>query len=498
MVKGPERGMPKHRLGPGTGIIGHGPGEEGRPAAVALQRDGGAAREIVGGRAAGARRGAAQARVDQPGADAARVSHAPLHYVSEHCEPLDPLQVFAAAGTAPRFYWEQPAARRFRVGIGCAARLTFDGPERFVQAEAGARELFARLAWEGDGPRIGHLVGGFAFMPGRGASGPWEGFADGELWLPELLYSRDGHRYTREAQRDGEWSELEPRTLAFGQPVRGAAEITNDQTERYLETVQQALHEIDAGLLQKLVVARAALVTARSPIDAVAWLVALRERFQGCTLFAIGHGDAVFLGATPERLVRVSGEAIETAAIAGTAPRGASQAADRALGEELRDCRKNGDEHAIVVRYLQSVLAECCDRVEVDAEPQLLKTRTVQHLCTQLRARQRAGSRVSVLELVGRLHPTPAIAGAPRAAALEWLLEHEHVARGWFSGPVGYVQSDGDGEFAVALRSAMVRGRGATAWAGAGIVAGSEPKAEFTETELKLRTVLGPLLWGSP
>jgi isochorismate synthase EntC len=90
------------------------------------------------------------------------------------------------------------------------------------------------------------------------------------------------------------------------------------------------------------------------------------------------------------------------------------------------------------------------------------------------------------------------VGGAPREAALRWLDEHESIERGWFAGPVGFLQSDGDGEFAVALRSALARGRSATAWAGAGIVARSQPMAEFTETELKLRTVLGPLLWGAP
>jgi isochorismate synthase len=284
----------------------------------------------------------------------------------------------------------------------------------------------------------------------------------------------------------------------LGQPVRGLAEIANGGPGAYVESVERALAAIRSGSLQKVVLARAAHVDARSEINAVAWLVALRERFPTCTLFAVGEDDAVFLGATPERLVRVRGEIVETAAVAGTAPRGASHAADRALGEALCDSRKNGDEHEFVVRYLEAALAACCDDVRIDTEPKLLKTRTVQHLCTELRARRRIGAPVSLLELVGRLHPTPAVGGAPRDAALDWLARHESVARGWFAGPVGYLQSDGDGEFAVALRSALVRGRHATAWAGAGIVARSEPKAEFTETELKLRTVLGPLLWGAP
>lgn len=421
-----------------------------------------------------------------------------LAFRSEPCEPLDPLQVFAAAGTAPRFYWEQPAAQRFRVGVGSAARVTVAGPDRFGRAQAGADEIFAGLDWQGPGPRIAHLVGGFSFTPSRRETELWHGFPDGELRLPELVYWREGDHYVRDARLDSRWETLQPRPLMLGHPVRGPAEIGNGGPDAYVGRVQRALADIRAGVLQKVVLARAVHVTARSAIDPVAWLVALRERFPACTLFAVGEGEAVFLGASPEQLVRVEGQTVATVALAGTAPRGASQAADRALGEALRDSRKNGDEHAFVVRHLQSTLAECCDAVEVAPEPGLLRTRTVQHLCTELRARLRPDAPVSLLELTARMHPTPAVGGAPREAALQWLLEHEGIDRGWFASPVGFLQSNGDGEFDVALRSALVRGRCATAWAGAGIVARSEPRAEFTETELKLRTVLGPLLWGAP
>jgi isochorismate synthase len=426
------------------------------------------------------------------------MTYAPMAFCSEPCEALDPLQVFAAAGPAPRFYWEQPSAQRFLVGVGCASRITVSGPDRFGQAEAAARQLFASLRWSGSGPRLGHLVGGFAFAPAARRSTLWHGFGDGELRLPELVYWRDGERYVRDACVGSRWAALQPRPLALGHPVRGPAEIGNGGPDAYVERVQQALAGIRAGQFDKVVVAREVHVTAGSAIDPVAWLVALRERFSSCTLFAVGEGDAVFLGASPEQLVRVRGERVETVALAGTAPRGASQSADRALGEALCDSRKNGDEHAIVVRHLQSALAECCDDVEVAPEPHLLKTRTVQHLCTELSARRRSEAPASLLQLAARLHPTPAVGGAPREPALEWLAAHEGLDRGWFAGPVGFVQSNGDGEFDVALRSALVRGRSATAWAGAGIVARSQPRAEFTETELKLRTVLGPLLWGAP
>jgi isochorismate synthase len=437
-------------------------------------------------------------RSPSPTPGTARVSLEPLRCRSESCGPVDPLHVFAAAGRARRFYWEQPTAGRYRVGVGCAERLVARGTDRFARIEAAAREQFARVTWEGDGPRVAQLVGGFAFSPGSTGAAPWQGFADGELRLPDLLYGREGDRHWRQAFVASAWSGLDLEAPRLGQPVRGSVEINSNDARTYKDCVRRALMEIDAGRLDKVVVARAARVKARSAIDAVAWLFALRERFPGCTLFAVGEGDSVFLGASPERLVRLSGDTVESAAIAGTAPRGSSRAADQAIGEALRQNAKNNAEHAIVVRHLVSALSECCDTVEVDPAPRLLKTRTVQHLFTGLRARRRAEAPVSLLQLVERLHPTPAVGGTPREAALSWLARHEPLARGWFAGPVGFLQSDGDGEFVVALRSALVHGHQATAWAGAGIVAGSEPDAEFTETELKLRTVLGPLLWGAP
>jgi isochorismate synthase len=422
----------------------------------------------------------------------------PLTLRSERCEPVDPLQVFAAAGNAARFYWEQPSAQRFRVGVGNAARITARGSDRFAQVNAAAHTLFQRIGWQGDGPQVGQLLGGFAFAPGTDASGPWRGFPDAQLTLPELAFCGENGACFKHALPGSPWADLDPRPLALGRAASGVVEFTNGGLELYTQRVQQAIEGIRSGQLEKVVVARDAHITAGSAIDPVVWLVALRERFPSCTLFAVGEGDAVFLGASPERLVRVQGQTVQTAAIAGTAPRGASRVADQALGDALLASGKDSEEHAIVVRYISSVLAACCDSIEVDPEPRLLKTRTVQHLCTELRGHRGSGTPVSLIELVERLHPTPAVGGAPRDAALQWLAEHESVARGWFAGPVGFLQSDGDGEFSVALRSALVRGNRATAWAGAGIVARSEPRAEYTETELKLRTALGPLLWGAP
>lgn len=406
---------------------------------------------------------------------------------------VDPLAVFAAAGGAPRFYWEQPAQGSFRVAIGALERVRVQGPDRFARAAMAAGALFARI--DGQGLRAGDaaLVGGFAFADGAPA-GPWEGWAAGELRLPTVSYcGRDG-QCRRIVAAGAVHAAPVARPIA---PLRGGVEIDGDDAPAYHARVRAALAEIASGRAEKLVLARSLRIRARRPLDAVAWLAALRERFPGCTLYAIGEGDAVFIGASPERLVAARGEEVETIALAGSAPRGASRDADRALGAALLASAKDAAEHAIVVRRIVEVLSDCCAEVRAAATPQLVTTRTVQHLATPITAR-RAGQHPSLLELVGRLHPTPAVAGAPCADATRWLAAHEGLARGWYSGPVGWVDADGNGEFVVALRSALLRGREAHAYAGAGIVAGSDPDAEYAETDCKLRSVLGPLLWGAP
>ena len=200
----------------------------------------------------------------------------------------------------------------------------------------------------------------------------------------------------------------------------------------------------------------------------------------------------VFLGATPECLVRLVDGRVETASVAGSAPRGRSPEEDLDLGRQLRESKKEQAEHAFVVRALREALAPHCDALEVRESPRLMRLQDIQHLETPIAGHLRA--RRSILELLGSVHPTPAIAGAPREAALEWLNANENLDRGWYSGPIGFTDSQGGGEFYAALRSAVLRGCEAWLFAGAGVVDGSDPEAELRETRLKLRAMLAPLM----
>jgi isochorismate synthase len=254
--------------------------------------------------------------------------------------------------------------------------------------------------------------------------------------------------------------------------------------------VAAGAREVREGLLKKVVLARGVKVRATG-FDAADTLRRLRADYPTCTLFAIVRGDRCFLGATPERLVRVRGGEVNAMALAGSAPRGETEEEDRRFGAMLLAGPKDRLEHAVVVEVLREALTTVCTSVSVAEAPTLLRFRNVQHLHTPIVARLRGRS--TVLDLVRLLHPTPAVGGVPREKALQWIGRHEGLDRGWYAGPVGWIDRAGEGEFAVAIRSALVRRDEATLFAGCGIVGDSDPDQEYAESGLKLRPMLSAL-----
>jgi menaquinone-specific isochorismate synthase len=197
------------------------------------------------------------------------------------------------------------------------------------------------------------------------------------------------------------------------------------------------------------------------------------------------------VGATPELLIRRRGASVESLVLAGTARRAAVEADDAAVGAELLSSAKDNREHEFAVDSVALVLAGVCDDLTVDDGPFLLKLANVQHLATRVRGR--LAEPLSALELAGRLHPTAAVCGTPRAEAEGLIRRLEGMERGRYAGPVGWVDAAGDGEFGIALRCAEVNGARARLFAGNGIVADSRPEAELEETRLKLRAMQSAL-----
>ncbi|MBS1878989.1 MAG: isochorismate synthase [Actinobacteria bacterium] len=436
--------------------------------------------------------------------------------VTAEVDVADPVAVAFASRLASErwFCWEQPDRDFALAGIGVAHEAASRGVGRFgdVAAEC-ARVGQEQVVEEPPGLAAGAgpvWVGGFAFTPAGGDSPTWSSLPPASLVLPEISLCRSGgttwltvnalvgpgedaeQRAERLGARLGALRTATPLPLIDPHPT-AATEIVGARTPGEFEaTVRSGTERIGAGEFEKVVLAREVIVRAPAAHDPAALFGALREQFPACFCFCVGTPEAAFVGASPELLVRRSGAGISTVALAGSTRRSSDPAVDDHLGEQLLRNEKDRREHAIVAQRISRALRPHAVWVEAAPEPSIVKVANIQHLATPVIA-QLADPR-SAIELAGLLHPTPAVGAEPwsdHAAAA--IADLERMDRGWYAGPVGWMDATEDGEFCVALRSGILRDRDAHLFAGVGVVAGSDPAAELAETEIKLGALL-PLL----
>jgi isochorismate synthase len=251
---------------------------------------------------------------------------------------------------------------------------------------------------------------------------------------------------------------------------------------------------IQQGAYAKVVLAREVEVTAKAqqqPFHLATTLQRLRQNYPAANIFAFQRGERAFVGATPERLAHAQDGQLHTMALAGSAPRGANADEDRRLGSSLLHSQKNREEHGFVTAMLRDSLAHLCSKTWIADTPELLRLKNIQHLQTAIVGELLPGR--SILDALQTLHPTPAVGGTPTEPALAFIRERENLDRGWYAGPIGWIDLQGNGEFAVALRSALLERRSATLFAGCGIVKDSDPEAEYAESCLKLQVILRSL-----
>ncbi len=444
----------------------------------------------------------------------------------------DPLGAFGRFGASDRFFWEQRARKVALSTRGAVLEVEAAPVERagdgsgIVAAREAIVDAFGRV--DCVGPARPLFVGGFAFDARHRALAEWQNFPAGRMVLPELLIQRRGAEATATL-----CLEIEPgadplkgfegleqaiaEALSLAGALPGCAEegsrsdgaeyrvVADRAHEIYRGQVASALTAIGRAELEKVVLARSLEVFHPGRFEWLGFLAALRDTFPHCTVLACGRRQDTLVAASPELLLSLDGAEVRTRALAGSAPRGESPEEDAELGNALKESKKEQAEHEAVVRAIRASLAEDCGELDGPEAPELLRVRGIQHLETPLRGRLIASQPgPHILDLLARLHPTPAVAGLPRGAALDWIADREGLQRGWYAGPVGWLDARGGGEFWLALRSALIRNPDShgdveeeLAWArlfaGAGIVAGSEPEAELRETRLKLRALLAPL-----
>lgn len=398
--------------------------------------------------------------------------------------------------------YDPSAARRSffleRSGLGLAgagsARASVDaGPDQISAARDAIADVFRSVESEPEGPRP--LVAG-AF--------PFDGGAPASLLLMT--------RYAARCKRGATWridvrspedddpapmeTPVAPRVVASPAAAFADGQIhALPDPSLYGRAVEEATRRIEAGELRKVVLARAVDVVAGRELDPRTLVSRLRAVDPDCFTFAAPTSEGVLVGASPELLVARFGADVTARPLAGSAPRFGDAAEDRASGERLLASAKDREEHDIVVRSVEAALRPFCETLDVASRPALVGTANIWHLATSLRGRLRSPA-ADALQLVAALHPTPAVCGVPEAAARGAIAELEPFGRGCYSGPVGWMDADGDGQWAIALRCAELLGSRARLFAGAGIVAGSRPDAELDETERKFRALLDALRWG--
>lgn len=264
--------------------------------------------------------------------------------------------------------------------------------------------------------------------------------------------------------------------------------IEPDSREDWRRAVDEALAAIDAGVVGKVVLSRRQKLVADEPFSSKDLLVNLIDGDARGTVLLYRYADVFFCGCTPELLVRKDGARVSSMCLAGTCPAGADEQERRRLADELMADEKNRAEHDYVVRHVREVFRRVCFDVDVPQTPGIMPLTHVQHLHTPAAAQVLDG--VSLWELMGDLHPTPAVSGTPVGEARMLIRRIERYNRGFFAGACGYIDAAGDGEFSVGLRTGVFDGETGWLYAGCGIVAGSNADAEYDEIGLKLKTIL--------
>ncbi len=365
---------------------------------------------------------------------------------------------------------------------------------RGVAARVAVRDVAATLARiEADDP-----VG----VPGTGAVAfgalPFQPDDMTEMVIPEIVWGRhdNGTRWVTTIG-PADLPELDPVSLCAATPIDrtplpGRISVEPSRPAAWwcelVANATTAMREAGPDGLRKVVLAREIVVEADVPFDRSLLLARLRSAYPGCFLF---HVDG-FLGASPELLVERAGDVVRAQPMAGTVRRGGDSNADASLAAGLLASTTYRHEHQITIDMVFDTLLPWCSYLDYEPEPSVVSVANLQHLATLVEGRLSQPA-PSIIELVGALHPTPAVNGWPRADAQAWIAQHEGFDRGRYAGTVGWVDAQGNGTFAVSIRCADVHGTTARVVAGNGIVAGSDPETELAETQVKLQALLASL-----
>lgn len=426
---------------------------------------------------------------------------------------IDPFVFFAHGKeryAGERFFWKEASGDKYIVGLGIAKQIESDQTsDRFFHIEREWNEnikkalIFDPYHQPGTGPVA---FGGFSFDPLKKRTKLWSKFPHSLFHLPKFMLSViQGQAYLTtnivctglEAVSLYHEMEQERQALihSLKKPLTQQPFVLTEQIERepeqWKQTVTQVVNDIKKGSEKKVVLARELRLVFDREVQIETVLQNLLNEQRDSYIFAFESKGDCFIGATPERLVKIENQTVYSTCLAGSIARGANPTEDEELGRQLLHDDKNLGEHQYVVDMIREAIEDTCLEVDIPNRPRLLKLRHIQHLYTPVKAKPKPET--SLLKLVERLHPTPALGGAPKMAALLKIREVEGLDRGFYGAPIGWFDYQGNGEFAVAIRSGLLQGNEASLFAGCGVVESSEAEMEYEETKIKFKPMLSAL-----
>lgn len=428
-------------------------------------------------------------------------------------DTINPLAFFHAGKhryLGERFFWKDPANQMILVGLGISKQIRLDQPaDRFFHVEKEWKSFLTDSLiynpYKADG--VGPLMfGGFSFDPKKKKTELWSKFADSIFHIPKFLlsivkgetYLTTNYIFTPNDDLTLYSKSMEEREKFF-QSLRTISRSESHSLirkeeivpEKWKQTVDRVVKELTSGPLKKVVLARELRLGFNSQVEPEEVLENLYEQQQASYIFAFeSHGDC-FIGASPERLIKKQGSEVYSTCLAGSISRGSTEEEDQILGQTLLSDQKNLIEHGYVVEMIKEALEQSCLEVILPEKPQLMRMRDIQHLYTPVIGK--CGPNTSLLLLVEKLHPTPALGGLPKTLAVEKIREVEQLDRGLFGGPLGWVDYQQNGEFAVAIRSGLIQTDEVSLFAGCGVVSDSKSEEEYNETALKFKPMLRAL-----
>ena len=433
-----------------------------------------------------------------------------LFSLTKKIENKDPLLIFEGAKQfmQDRFYWMNPNRTLAITGVGSAQTLIAK-EDRFQETEDLWRQALENAWIDNPYPEVPATglvaFGGMDFDPLEVKTELWSKFELSKFYIPELMlttYETDSYVtlnifINKEETIDEVATRLRNKTEKF---IAGKAfeaqkiEIKRNriiEPEKWKETVKEATKEMKEKRAEKIVLAREVRLSFTEEINITQVLEELHHTQANSYIFAFESEGDCFIGAPPERMVKVEKSHLLSTCLAGTAPRGKTKEEDEQIGYELLHDKKNRDEHEFVVKMIKEAILKTCTDVNIPSEPVLHPLKNLQHLYTPVTGKLKDA--YSIFDCVKDLHPTPALGGTPTEESLAYIREHELLDRGWYGAPIGWMDSNQNGEFAVAIRSGLIQGDAASLFAGCGVLADSDPEMEFEETRIKMLPMLNVL-----